>query len=220
MKRVQRYCSPSQFAAIADDPRLSVALRLARTVNALRALSSATRAWEGIHQVHPVRQATNALLFLGATLYEALEVVSDIGPLANFRATTERLVPFRRDTDLQRFKRDVLKPLRNQFVFHFDPAAVSPAKLATLRVSNIVFESHESGGAPDFYYELADFGLLAIELAPGDVDGLMSDYQGYIASTLRYAEEYCVIIDALLLEVTEALGFTTRFKEEGDTTWT
>src|ERR1700674_4022262 len=106
MKRVQRYCSPSQFAAIADDPRLSVALRLARTVNALRALSSAAKGWEGMH---PVRQVTNALLFLGATLYEALEVVSDIGPLASLRATTERLAPFRRDTDLQRFKRDVLK---------------------------------------------------------------------------------------------------------------
>jgi hypothetical protein len=219
MKRVQRYCSPSQFAAIADDPRLSVALRLARTVNALRALSSAAKAWEGIHQVHPVRQVTNALLFLGATLYEALEVVSDVGPLARFRATTERLAPFRRGTDLQRFKRDVLKPLRNQFVFHFDPA-VSPSKLAALRVPNVVFESHESGVAPDFYYELADFGSLAIALAPGDVDALMSNYQGYFADTLRYAEEYCVIVDALLLEVTEALGFTTRFKEEGDTSWT
>jgi hypothetical protein len=218
MKRVQRYCSASQFAAIAGDPRLSVALRLARTVNALRALSSVAMAHEKIDEVHPVRQVTNALLLLGATLYEALEVASDIGPLASFRATTERLAPFRRDTDLQRFKRDVLKPLRDQFVFHFD-RAVSPSELAALCVPNVVFESHESGGAPDFYYELADFGSLAIALAPGNIDALMSNYQGYFGKTLRYAGEYCVIVDALLLEVTEVLGFTTRFKEEGDTSW-
>lgn len=41
MAYAQLYCSKEHFDTLRSDPRLTAALRLARTVNALRALSTA-----------------------------------------------------------------------------------------------------------------------------------------------------------------------------------
>ena len=82
MPYTQLYCAKEHFARIRDAPRLAAARRLARTVNTLRALMTASTTQHLQGALH-TRQLLNALFYLGATLSEAFDVASDLKGLAD-----------------------------------------------------------------------------------------------------------------------------------------
>lgn len=216
MAIAQQACSREHFEQIASSPLLPPALRLARAVNALRALTTAVDSVPHLPRRQQTRQSMNVLLYLGATLYEALEVLDHLGPdLGALPIVRERLIPLRRDQALRKFKQTVLWPLRSSVVFHFDPD-VLPKAFGTLAFERFVFASHSFAHDLDRYYELADFALIPAAFADGEYASFIANYQRYLHDSLAYSRSLCVGADAVLTEVAMSLGFHNELIAESE----
>lgn len=132
-------------------------------------------------------------------------MAKDIQPLSQFETVQTRLVPFRKAKELQACTSRVLVPIRNQVAFHFDPKLV-PAILDSLKHPNYVFASHTFGNNLHRYHQLADFALIPAAFTEGESPSFLANYQKYLANIMRYAKEYCEIIDQVLTEVAQALA--------------
>jgi hypothetical protein len=199
-------CSPEHFQRIAGSPLLAPALQIARSVNALRALKTATLPAE-LPERLKLRQQTNILLHLGATLYEALETLDQVGPefsqLDSFR---EHLLPLRRAKDWKQFKEKILWPVRKSVAFHFD-ADVLPRAFSTFKFEPTVFLSRGTSGSFETWYELADHGLIPSAFAEGDYDDFLTNYRRFLNDSLVYMGYYCSAADIVLEDVARRLGF-------------
>lgn len=213
LPRQRLVCSPEHFATIATSSLLAPALRLARSVNALRALITATVPSAVLSDGLRVRQSTNTLLYLGATLYEALEVLDHLGPaLGVLESTREHLLPIKKWRELRKFKKTVLWPLRKSVVFHFDED-VLPRAFHELKFDPTVFRSEDSNHPRDLFYELADVALLPAAFKEGEHSTFLTNYRGFLNDTIVYTGYYCRAADEVLTEVATLLGFTEEVIE-------
>lgn len=207
MHNARYVCSLEHFQSIKTHPLLGPALRLARCVNALRALTTAAVPNGAVPRNEAVRQSQNVLLHLGATLFESLEVLDDLGPdLGQLESAKKHLVSLRRDKELRSFRKHVLKPIRQTVAFHFD-ADVLPRAFDGLLFKPFVWSSHDRDGSSQRYYELADFSLIPAAFAGGEYASFVDNYRRYLNDTLVHCGYFCRAADEVLAEVASILGF-------------
>lgn len=207
MSRALR-CGPEVYRTIASNQLLAPALRLARAVNALRALRDAIVPSRALTEGHRLRQSRNLFLFLGAALYEALLVLDNIGPefgdLASFK---QHLLPYRRSSDWRDLRENVLKPIRNNVAFHVNRDILGPV-LDQLDYSVYEFAIQDGGPTDEPYYELADEALVPAAFGSGAYASVGENLFRYVNDVVVYTGYYCRAADAVLADVATRLGFT------------
>ena len=205
--RTRLVCTLDHFHSIREHPLLAPALRLGRCVNALRSLSTAVVPTRVIPEEERVRQQQNILLHLGATLYETLLVLDDLGPdLGQLESARTHLVSLRRDSELREFRDRILAPIRNTVAFHFD-SDVLPRSFADLQFAVVVWSSVDESARSSTYFELADHALIPATFTDGDYPDFMSNYARYLNDTIVHTGYVCRAIEAVLTEVATVLGF-------------
>mgnify|MGYP001609490847 CR=1 FL=1 len=213
MTRLVLTCTPAHYATIARTPLFLSALRLARSVNAVRACRDAMVPSSAVPDVHRPRQSRNMLLFFGATLFEALLVLDNLGPeLGRLDSTKKHLAPLRHGHDWRELRDKILKPLRNQVVFHNDPG-VLPRATGTLPFSVIDFATRAPTDGSEPYYELADIALIPAAFAEGSYPTVAENLLRYWNDVIVYAGYFCRAADEVLLEVATRLGFNWESTE-------
>lgn len=146
-------------------------------------------------------------MLLGATLFEGLQVLESLGPeLGGLETAKLHLIPLRKAKDWRELRDVVLRPLRNEAVFHND-ADVLPRALATLELPAFEFATCEVSGSGEPYYELADYALFPAIFARGSYDTVEENSLRYANDVLVYAGYFCRAADLVLAEVAEKLGF-------------
>jgi hypothetical protein len=201
-------CTPEKFGEIKNDPLLAPALRLARAVNALRALKTGFVASNLISEDAKLRQKRNIMLHLGATLYEALLILDDLGPeFGSLPIVREQLIPLRRAEDWRKLRTKVLKPIRNSVAFHFNPE-VLPTALDDLTYDPFVFAVQDTEDSLGLYYQLADEALIPAAFKDGDYGDHDTNYLAFLNDVIVYAGYFCRAVDAVLKELTVQLGFS------------
>lgn len=200
-------CSPEHLRSIAKHPLWQSALRLARSANALRGLLTAAVPSDQIGPVERLRQQRNVLLHLGATLYEALDGIKNLEPVfATLPAVQEHLLPLSADADWQHFQQNILRPIRNSVVFHFETRPF-PLSFAEAADNEVVF-AVAGGVSADLYYQLADDVLTATAFVHGDYKDPMTNHLRFLNDAIVYSGYYCRAVDAVLLVVAESLGIS------------
>lgn len=153
------------------------------------------------------------VLFFGATLFEALLVLDSLGPeLGRLESTMEHLAPLRQSHDWREFREKILKPLRNQVVFHNDPH-VLPSATGELPFSVIDFATRALTDGSEPYYELADIALIPAAFAQGTYPTAGENLRRYWNDVIVYAGHFCRAADEVLLDVGARLGFSWESTE-------
>lgn len=207
MTEARLTCSAAQFEEIRRHPLLPTLLRLARAVNALRALRTAFVPSDALSLASQIRQQRNVMLHLGATLYEALGILDDLGQaFGQLPEVRLHLLPIRRSADWQDLRVNVLKPIRDTAAFHFDPD-VLPRALAELSQEEFVLATSTEVDKAGRCYPLADEALIPAAFRDGRYADHQSNYMRYLNDTLVYAGYFCRAVDAVLASVGPQLGF-------------
>ena len=160
--------TPEEFAKVRLDPRLPPLLTLARVANAL-SLSHHSLSMPMTWQTPRIRkQRTSGLLYAGAVLFEGLKVAEALkahfGHLPQYQ---NGFHPILADRDVQRLRSGFLKPLRDQFTFHFDPKVPAKVLRTNEETENVVFLSAKEENAGGTYFDIAD--AISIQYLIGDV---------------------------------------------------
>lgn len=185
-------------------------------MNALRALVTAAVPARILGPSGKLRQQRNALLLLGATLHEALDVLEDLGPVfGTLPSVQKHLVPLAQAPDWQDLKKNVLKPVRNAVAFHFQ-ANTLPQQFVREGTGDITFQITDSEPSSDPYYQLADDSLTESAFAAGKYAEPRLNHLRFLNDAIVYAGYYCRAVDAVLLDVAGILGFLPTDKSNID----
>lgn len=152
-------CSRPAFESLRSDEGFHLLLALARAVNSLRFTHQAMFDSRGSDLPAAVRQRMNSFMYTGALLFEGIELSRRLGkyfrPLDEFNHFSQ----IHRDRDAQSLVAEILKPLRDQTVFHFD---VAPLAAAVTQMDNqeFIFVRAHGRQSGNTYYDLADAAAL------------------------------------------------------------
>ena len=161
--------SPEEFAKVRGDLRLPPLMALARVANALSLAHQPLLVPASRQTPRARKRRTSALFYAGAVLFEGLRVAEGLkaqfGDMEQYR---DGFVPILRDPDVQALRSTYLKPLRDQFAFHFDARVPATALRAFDASEPVVFLFVTEENAGGTYFEFADD--LAIRYLIGKVN--------------------------------------------------
>lgn len=195
----------ARYAELASDERFVHLLALARCVNSLRFGQSALNAVRNSDSPDGMRTRFNSFLYTSAVLFEALNVARWLASHFRSRPAFEDMRRILADRGVSSLASKKLKPLRNWFVFHFDPDQYRAA--LALR-----FEED----APEFvigtdsqaYYALADMvvirSLIPSPKSDEERDALYADLLGSVA---HLAVRFVTAADRLIVAVLHDMGW-------------
>ncbi|MDB4890452.1 MAG: hypothetical protein JWL61_2307 [Gemmatimonadetes bacterium] len=153
-------CAAAKFDRWRADPSFSAVLTLGRIVNALSFAGYAMRPVQDTDTPAAFRQRLNAFMYIGATLFEAVEfldrVRTDLHP---YSSATRELFPLIDEPAMRELLAKRLKPLRNRAVFHFDSTFVPKTPGAEID-GDYVFLNGLSDKSGEAYYDLADRSVM------------------------------------------------------------
>lgn len=145
-----------KFEQIKSDSEFLEIVTLARITNALQfCLHVLIQSNEDLSNIGH-RQRFNAFLYTAATLHEGIDTLKRLCRTLRLRKSFQTgFKVFFRDKDIRRVRREVLRPLRNQHVFHFEHPELSRV-LITLRLPRYVFQSSKDDKIGSVFFNLAD----------------------------------------------------------------
>lgn len=200
----------SELDRLRGDASFAELLTLGRIGNLLRATWTSGNQFATGDDVVSHRQRIAMLLILGALVAEAFRTLERLGKhFRHLKAYAERIQPILRDPSVEALRKDLLSDLRNQAVFHNDPA-VSLDGLAHLAIpegANVA--EGESKRLMDLYYSLGDLAALSYLV---NAAGVPADPMPWIrvkfSETRDLAIRVCEAIDYLVGEELAARGMT------------
>ena len=153
-------CAGDRFDGWRKDASFRAVVTLARIVNALNFAGYAMYAVENVDSPAATRQRLNAFLYVGATLFEAIDFLDRARKdLTRYSAFRERLAPLIDEPAARTLYKNRLSKLRNRGVFHFDPTFV-PKTPGAEADGYYVFVKGRSLKSGETYYLLPDHSLL------------------------------------------------------------
>ena len=148
--------SPEEFDKLRSDKRFLSLLQLARIVNSLNFTFNAYH--DHIENDSPagLRQKFNSVFFMSAILLEGIKTANKLKIQFEDREVFQNgFGKFLESEATRNLIENVLKPLRDKFVFHFDDD-VAPKVLKTFEIERYVFATSFGTRAGDVYFNLAD----------------------------------------------------------------
>jgi hypothetical protein len=214
----QTYISRAQYEVLADDPRFWSAVTFSRVVNSLRvSVYSPAGHLDPAHEGLIDGFTTGQFLYLAANLYEALQCPGKLGKHFKELPAYRVLNDFVHTADLMGFRADVLKPIRNKVVFHFDPDVVATAA-GRYPWANFVLEQHRESSHP--FYPFADIAVIySILIGDSEPQDFIPALNKLIEGAARFARSYLVHADCFLHDAFVSLGARQRPEPEGPTKW-
>ena len=197
------------------DRRFQIAVRLARVVNAFRFCHSAAVEFGGVPgSPSNDRQRHQSFLFTCGLLYEAFDVVQEVGrELKNLGAYREEMVPLMRDAAVRRIRKHDLRLLRNKVVFHFDDEVVEMA-LPLLEAHEAEFLDGLGPSRGSIYFPLADLVgiryILSEQEARSDDPGTDLSESERLEQLIRdvtvFQLRFCDAAEVLITEILQGVG--------------
>jgi hypothetical protein len=204
----------AQFAEISADPRFNSVLTLGRIANSIRFAVAAAENQAGQDTPAATRQHTSSFLYLCAVLFEALEFIKRSGKeFKSLKGYREGLGALARERPVRELQETVLRPLRNQAIYHHDDH-VMPEGIKQFRYEEYVVASGQGTRLFDVFYELSDiavigFGLRDLPSPPRN----QAELRPVLEKVLDLARRCLLGIDGLALELLTELGLIVTFDD-------
>lgn len=207
-------CDPDDFIKIRDNEKFKCMVKLSRIVNSLRFSQGAGVNAGGDLSSAADRQRASSFLYMGALLYEALKFTETLGKhFKEYDEYKNGFATMHKDKEINEFRNDKLKVLRNRLVFHLDTDAVDRG-LNDLVLDRYIFAQGDGTRNANVYYPLADATLLSCLLGGSQDDRkFIEEYKNMLNDTADLAARFSDSADKLMAEVLEELGFTIKSKE-------
>jgi hypothetical protein len=153
-------CKSDRFDQWRNDSSFKSVVTLSRIVNSLQFGLYAFIDAADNARPSASRQRLNAVMHMGATMFEAVEFLDRYGAeFGKYNSFREKLVPILDDPKFRQLCDKRLKPLRNRAVFHFDPTFV-PRMPDAENSGFYTFVSGIGHTVGESYYELADRSVM------------------------------------------------------------
>jgi len=214
--RRELYWTPAQFAALRDDEAFWYLLALCRAVNAIKAAQVQAIGSRDSTSPGASRQRIAGFFNLAATLFEALEFSKRLGKHFKSLASFSGVAALHRNKQILTLTSEILEPIRNTVVFHFD-LDVMPRSRLTLAPDNFTFarwdyDDVESG----IYYDLADLAALHTVLgSPASPEQFFDRIEVFLSGVISAARQFSKAAEDLIQEYVTGVGIEER-AESGD----
>ena len=206
---VRLILDPAGFARIRGDPAFHRVLTLARIVNTIRfnEVAIITSGEDGTPSA--TRQASSAMFYLAAILWEAFRFADRLGE--HFRdspAFREAMVPLLRDPAVRELRGGLLSRLRNQAVYHHDDAVIPEGLGVLVGEGARVLESSVGDTPQDAYYNLADITVMQFALGgPPDADQFGPRGSAALQAIVTSARAFASAADRIIKEYASRTGW-------------
>lgn len=205
------------FNHLKQDDRFPVILALARTVNALRFCQKAAIDSKGIGGPTESRAIINSFLFAASVIYEGLRMIEkNRGSIEDLNSYKTDFEVFKKDSSIKKLRNTVLKKIRNQFVFHFDPIIMKKS-LKNFELDLYVFAAGKGKAAGEMYFGLADEVAMNYIINPSKDDSKEIQKKRYlkiVQETTELMEKFTDFFERLIVEYMEVMEISPKKEKE------
>lgn len=202
LKKWKIVISKHEFQKLQKDELFLSVVLLARILNSINFIQIAGIATSSESTPSAARQTIATPLYLGALLYEGLEVGKNISKFArDFQSYRDGFGELNKDKSVREFYKTTLNTIRNKIVFHFNADTVR-AGLDGFDTEEIVFATGHTSYAGHAYYALADEVVIHYLLGrKSDENELLKDYENICITLGSVLKRFLHAANSLLTEV-------------------
>lgn len=195
------------YAALAGDDRFIHLIALARCVNALRFAQSALGPAQGDDSPLGIRTRLQSFFYTTALLFEGRKLAGWLAKQFRGQSGFADMAAILANREISALFAETLKPLRNGFVFHFDPDEVREA-LKRHGEDQPVFVLGQGRTTGQTYYQLADMIAVRSMIAPPQSENDRDDqYRTVLRSVANFAISFNSAADKLIAAALLEMGW-------------
>jgi hypothetical protein len=161
VNEIEYRMTSKEWNAVRADPAFHQVLALCRFVNTIRFVELAIFSSPGQLSPSGIRQTTSGVFYLAGIMKEARDFATRLGQhFRGYSSYSSLVLPLINDPAIDQLYADVLKPMRNEAVFHYDLTLFSTTA-PQMNANRSVFESAQGPPPGDQYDELAELVVLS-----------------------------------------------------------